>query len=512
MAQMQHKIDLSSPSFPMLSEQQTRTIIGTSVPGNVAAEASAFAPPKTEVPGIAYCHNVMPTKYGYQSVGFGDVVFPPLMFPGRFFIDVRVIYNLNRQRCYMGLDNAGRIHILYPPFFVWVALPDTIPSTTSPSFTAERVTIGTVNGVSYVYFRGVGCFVFTGAAMNHLPLLGLDETKVLGVVSSSGYLIAYTTSDIAWSSTLLPTDFVPSAITGAGGGKVSDIAGEIMFCAPCTSGVIIYSLANAVGASFTGNSQYPFKLKEIAGSKGGLSLANIAYEANSDDQFVFTKGGLQTINIQRAEAILPEVTDFLAGKRFETYNPLTKEFEYTDLNWLQTSFKHIKFIGSRYLVISYGPYSFTHALIYDTALGKLGKIKLDHKDVLEYTGVQIEISRESIAFLQADGRIRTIDFSTTNASEGVIMLSKLQHIRSRNIELLGLELENIPGDAELEVTAFVSLNGKNTSSKVVGYLKESTEGYREYSFRCTGKNISLVFEGYFNLVTPQITFANAGDR
>lgn len=214
MAQMQHKIDLSSPSFPMLSEQQTRTIIGTSVPGNVAAEASAFAPPKTEVPGIAYCHNVMPTKYGYQSVGFGDVVFPPLMFPGRFFIDVRVIYNLNRQRCYMGLDNAGRIHILYPPFFVWVALPDTIPSTTSPSFTAERVTIGTVNGVSYVYFRGVGCFVFTGAAMNHLPLLGLDETKVLGVVSSSGYLIAYTTSDIAWSSTLLPTDFVPSAITG----------------------------------------------------------------------------------------------------------------------------------------------------------------------------------------------------------------------------------------------------------------------------------------------------------
>lgn len=516
MAQLYHKIDLSSPAFPMHYDQQTRTIIGSSNSGNAAATADIFSPPKSEIPGISYCHNVMPTKNGYQSVGFRDVVYGnlPALPTGKLYKDARVIYNEQRQRVYMGLVGGGYTYMLFPPNFFWSGVADPTPSILDPAFDPDDVTVATVNGVSYIYFRGVGCFTYdglTGLYVHHV-LGGIDESKVLGLVASSGYLVAYTKGDIAWSSTLDPTDFVPSAITGAGGGKVSDIAGDILFAVPNSTGFILYTIANAVAATFTGNSQYPFKYKEIANSKGGTGVTAVAHESNAEEQYAFTKAGMQTLNSRTATTLLPEVTDMLAGKRFEDYNETTREFEYTQISEITDIPKHVKFIASRYLVISYGKTSLTHALIYDTILSKLGKVRIPHVDVIEYTGEQIEISRESIAFLQADGKIKTVNFSTGVPSEGLLILSKLQYIRSRLIELHELEVENVPLDAELDVYSLVSLDGKTISSIVDGTLAESAEGYRKYVFRTTGKNHSLVFDGYFNLVTPQITYVAAGGR
>jgi len=87
---------------------------------------------------------------------------------------------------------------------------------------------------------------------------------------------------------------------------------------------------------------------------------------------------------QKAQIVLPEITDFLAGKVFEDFDEVTKELSLTELT--ATMKKKTKFISSRYLIVSYGITEFTHALIYDIALERLGKLKIAHVDCFEYLG------------------------------------------------------------------------------------------------------------------------------
>lgn len=508
MAQRFYKIGIREATFPMLSEQQTRTVLGSE---------AGKAPAVEERPGVAYCHNVMPTEYGLNSVGYLSVIpaaglaVLPL---GLVFTDVRVAYGDAKSRLYLGWDDIGRVYALLSGATAWIALPATIPATGGPGFSSNSVTLGTVNGVSYILYSTIGAFTYNEVTnkLDNVTLTGLNIAEILGVVASSGYLVAYTNQAIAWSSTILPTDFVPSTVTGAGGGNVAGIAGAIIFCTSNTLGILVYTAANTLAGTYTGNTQFPFKFREIEDSKGGINLDRVAYEANSRTQFVFSKAGLQSISSQRAEAILPDVTDFLAGKRLEDYNETTKLYERTNLGASVTMLKKIKYIASRYLVISYGITSFTHALVFDTALSRLGKLRIGHVDVFEYVDAQTEISKESIAFVLSTGEVQVVDFSVeaTN-SFGVVILGKAQFSRTRFINLLGVEVENIDESSSLTVSSQVSLDGKNFTD-VVGTLDESNENFREYHFRSQAKNHSIVFLGKFNLVSAILRYSTAGKR
>lgn len=507
MAQREYAIDLQNTIFPMLSEQQTRTVIGST---------AGEAPTKEDKPGIAYCHNVMPSKYGMDSVGFLSVIPAFAALPaGIVFSDVRVAYGTDMSRVYLAWDSVGVAYALPNGGTSWIVLPPTFPLTGGIGFSVDSVTIGTVNGVSYIFFSKIGCFNYNEATnkLDAVTLTGLTIASILGVVASSGYLVAYTNVAIAWSSTILPTDFVPSSVTGAGGGNVSNIAGDIVFATDNTLGLLIYTAANTVAGTYTGNAAFPFKFREIDDSKGGINLDRVAYEANSKEQFVYSKAGLQSITSSRAEPILPEVTDFLAGRRFEDYNETTKLYEITNLTSGETMLKKIKFIASRYLLISYGLPSvgFTHTLVFDTALQKLGKIKIPHVDVFEYIGAQSEISKESIAFLLPTGEIKVVDFSVGNASAGLLILGKLQFVRTRNITLLGVEVENVTTGAVLSLSSQVSLDGK-TFTTVDGTVRDSEDNLRTFDFLVDAKNHSLVFAGEFNLTTAQVLYMTTGRR
>ena len=505
MAQRFYSIELQDSIFPMLSEQQSRTIIG-----NVAGEA----PSKGDRPGIAYCHNVMPSQYGMDSVGFLSLIPAFSGLPaGLSFSDVRVIYGDKLSRLYLAWDTNGNVYALVTGATVWIAVPATVPATGGAGFSVNTVTSGRVNGISYIFYDGIGAFNYneTTNQLDSVTLTGLTISDIIGVVASSGYLVAYTDKAIAWSSTIDPTDFVPSQVTGSGGGNVSNIAGSILFATYNTLGILVYTAGNVVAGTYTGNTQFPFKFREVDDSKGGINLDRVGYENNSKLQFVFSKAGLQTVTAQRAENILPEVTDFLAGKRFEDYNESTKLYEITDLTASQTMLKKIKYVASRYLIISYGITSFTHALVFDTALNKLGKIKLTHVDVFEYIGAQNEISKESIAFLSSTGEVQVLDFSTSATSSGVLILGKLQFTRTRLMKLLGVEVENVETGSILSVSSQVTLDGKNFTT-VEGVIRESASNIREYAFLSTGVNHSIVFIGKFNSVTAQIRFTTAGKR
>lgn len=501
MAQQTHKLSIQDAGFPLLSEQQPRTVIGAN---------SEEVYDKQTKPGLYYCHNVMPTNKGLDSVGYKQAIVPASPAVTNFS-DVRIVYALNRERLYIAWATNGQAYDLEEDDAVWQKLADTIPSTISSSFSTEDVTLGTVNGITYIWYRGVGCFVYnsTTHSLTSVTLTGLSIPAILGITASSGYLIAYTASDIAWSSTVDPTDFTPSTITGAGGGSIAGIGGVIKFCVPNSVGFLIYSDTNIVAATFTGNVQYPFKIREVDDSRGGISLDTVGYEANVSSQFSFSKAGLQTITSQKATIILPEVTDFLAGKKFEDFNEESQLFELTELS--TTLKKKVKFISSRYLIISYGISSFTHALVYDIALERLGKLRITHVDCFEYVRNQQEVSKDSIAFLLSTGEIKTLNFSTIDNSSGVAILGKFQYTRTRLITLLGLELENSETEFYASATALVSVDGK-TTTKTPGIVSYSAEGVRKFNFRVSAINHSILITGKFNLVAAMLTYTVHGRR
>ena len=508
MAQQFYSIDLQDTQFPMLSEQQGRTIIGNSV---------GKSPAEEERVGVAYCHNVMPSQYGLDAVSYLTAIPEITDLPiGEEVIDIRIAYGSLKSRIHLAWDSVGNVYVLREGDTSWVVIPDTVPATTSLSFSSDSVTVATVNGVSYIFYSTIGAFVYneTTGVLDSTSLSGLLISEVLGLVASAGYLVAYTDLAIAWSSTLVPTDFVPSQVTGAGGGNVAGIAGSILFITSNTLGLLVHTVANTLAGTTTGNVQFPFKFREIEGSKGGISLDLIAYEANSAEQFVYSKAGLQSVNSQRAKTLLPEVTDFLAGRRFEDFNEVTKLYEITDLATTTTMKKKIKLVASRYLVISYGlpsASSFTHALVYDVVLQKLGKLKITHTDTFEYIGAQSEISKETVAFVLTTGEVKLLDFSATADTNGVIILGKLQATRSKLLSLLGVEVENIETDATLSLDSQVSLDGK-TSTLVAGSLRYSAANIRAFDFRSIGLNHSLMFIGKFNLVTVIIRYSVTSRR
>jgi hypothetical protein len=489
----------------MLHEQQARTIIGSTV---------GQSPSPKQKPGVAYCHNAMPTQYGMASIAYKTLVTGATFGQGEQFEDVRDAFGDLKTRIYLGFTNLGNVYVLVTGSNPsWVQLPVTSPALT-PGTSPDDITIGNVNGISYIFYANSGGFTYNEVTQQLDPVVftGLDISETVGVAGSAGYLVAFSSDAIAWGSTLVPTDFVPDQVTGAGGGAVADIAGAIKFCVPNSLGLIIYTEANAVAATFTGNTQFPFRFKEIEDSKGGISLDLIAYQANSGNQFVYSKAGIQAIKISKAETILPEATDFLAGRRFEDYNEVTKQYEITDISDTSTLLKKIKYIGSRYLVVSYGLTSFTHAIVLDTALGRVGKLKTDHVDVFEYVNQQSEVAKENFAFLKSDGQIDVVDFSVSNpSSSGVLILGKLQQTRNRFISLEGVEVENAQEGDTLDVHSQVSLDGKNFTV-TEGFLATSDPNLKTYNFHAEGKNHSIGLIGKFNTTTVQVTYVQSSRR
>ena len=499
MAQQTHSINLQNTIFPMLTSQQKRTIINTRDP--------------KELPSIAYCHNVMPTSYGFQSVGYTSKVTLNTLLPeGAIILDVRIIYGDDRSRVYISWDNLGNAYILPSSYSGWIQPtwdPSPLPLLDGP----ESISIATVNGISYIQYSGSNIFKYDESAQEFVVVTttGISLTGILGIVGSNGYLIAYTTNALAWSSTIDPLDFVPSPVTGAGGGNVDGLAGKILFVTANANGLLIYTETNVVAGLYTGNSIYPFKFKEVKDSKGGISIDQVAYEANAEGQYVYSKAGIQNVNSQFAETILPEVTDFLAGRRLEDYDETTREFVVYNLSALATFKKKIKYIASRYLIVSYSinlGSGFTHALIFDIALSKLGKLRVDHTDIIEFIGNQTEPSKESIGIVTDDGTIKIVTFDLNVYATGVLILGKVQFSHSRRLCLEKVEVENITPNVDLQVGTQAFIDG-NSFTDIDGYLAYSNNEAQIYNFHTDAVAHSIVFIGDFSvnsvLVTYQVT-------
>lgn len=373
-----------------------------------------------------------------------------------------------------------------------------------------------MQGAAYFCISGVGIFEynFEENTLDWKNVVGLDFENVLGIAAAQGYLLAYSEDAIGWSSLSNAVDFTPSLITGAGGGSVEGARGPIRRVVSSATGLYIFTAQNAVSAVFSQNTRYPFIFTTISNC-GGLTDASLATEEAEDSAlYAFTTQGLQNISVKQAKTGFTEASDFLTNQLFEDFDTATLSISKQVLT--SPLKRKLAFISGRYLVLSYGVDSLTHALIYDGSLKRWGKLKIPHVDVFEYgffDADTADAAKKQIAFLQSSGAVYTVDFSAGRAAgDSVLMLGRYQVLRSRMTQLTNVSVDGINSADRFDLYTLPTLNGVDFESAVPGYLYEQGSGTREYYFRNTAANHSILLTGKFKLNSMQLTLGVGGGR
>jgi hypothetical protein len=548
MAQQRHRVNLSAANFPF-----SQTFFGQSVivgrqdqNFNREVDSNADSDKDRGIPQIYYCHNVVPTGQGFQSVGFDQRIAPYIPAVNDF--DGTFVIRDDDDNHFLFSPANGQNYIWDSYNFAWVANAFPVGSGITPS---TLVTTAFIRGITYICYAGYGTFVYdkTTRSLVRQTLVGLNDVNVAGLCAAQGYLIAWDFgTTVAWSNPINELDFVPDITTGAGGGDVYDLRGNITCCVPINNGFIAYSKNNAVGASYSGNVTYPFVFKEVAGSGGISGIHQVSYDDNTGTHYAYTTIGFQAINKSDAKQAFPEVTDFLAGKIFEDFNVATSLFT-TEYLTSVLSVK-VNICGNRYVVVSYGKTTtYTHALIYDITFKRWGKLRLDHVDAfsfeqpdlygeITYTQMlnvedlysdlydsaysdfvdgsyhQTTIPKRAIGLLQEDGTIYTANFDIKQANNlGVLLLGKFQFVRDHFMQLHAIEVENVQSDAaDFLCKVLPTLDGKNFTPAVNPTATLVNTGlYRRYGFHTSAKNLSALFTGTFYMSSVELWFSELGN-
>ena len=519
MAQLRYSISLKDSIFQPDVENTPRTVIN---------------PAKGEVPEpirTMFCENVVPTEYGYMSIVPVDAI-PAKVTSPQEFKTIREANGDEGNRVYLGFANLGSaivtIYVIKPGESAWTLLSGVaVPPSPGTGFESNDITVATVNAVSYTMIRQSLCYVYdeSAASIVSTTLTGLTLSTILGLVASSGYLIAFSATAVAWSSTIDPTDFVPSTVTGAGGGKIAEARGAILAAVSTDKGFLLYTEGNVISATYTGNSAFPFKFKEVAGSAGVEGLDQTAFDTNSDIAFSYSNTGLQAINATKANIVLPELGVQLSNNVIESYNTTTGQFTDLALNKIH---KKLRYIGNRYLVLSYGlsETAYTTALVYDTTLNRMGRFLISHVDVIDLLGTfELSPVANSIAFLNALGKLTYASFSSPELqSEGSLILGQLQDRHGKLLTIQSIEVQNtgyidaLSALGNLEVKVMSSFDGSvftltdGTLESTGTDLTLPQRNTKKFNFRATGINHSIILKGTFRASTLLVTYTIDGNR
>lgn len=509
MSQIVYRGNLAAKIFPFISDFFGQSVIVAGQDQNYTRQNVSSEDPDKDIgrPQLYYCHNVMPSSQGFQSVGYTT---PVMGFPleTQFQRPFTLRDTLNVAVFFVSTID-GRNFIL--PF----GNPSWQQINTIAGTAGKIVTTAYINGQSYLYFANIGCYYWDSISNSLLPitLAGLDPTQILGITSSAGYMLAWTKNTVLWSSTISPVDFIPSLITGAGGGGVQAAQGNITTCVNHQLGFIVYTTDNSVAAVYSGNARYPFNYRELVSSGGVANINLVSGDSNSSNQYGYTTSGMQLISMTGTQTVMPEVTDFIAGALFEDFDDVALTLVQTPLT--TTMKKELSTISNRYLIISYGILSFTHALVYDIVMKRYGKLKIPHIGCFEWQLLTPEVNetpRTSIGFLQQDGTIKVVDFTFNSpTSNGTMLLGRFQYVRARTMILEEAKFESVNVNDTFVVTDQISIDGKNIALSQTGYPKISGE-LRDFKFHADGINHTLVCQGGFYANSFELTFHIGGRR
>lgn len=558
MPQYAARVNLSAANYPFSSSFWGRTCIISGLDMNFNRQVQSAEDPDKDrgIPQIFYGHNIVPTGQGFQSVGYDARL---AGIPGNISFDraIQIKDTNDNQFIYsLGLTSGGGAsNFVYDAAIIPNKWNSVSPFPAGTFAFRPLVTTAYIRGNQYIFFQGVGCFQYqqVGGIQSLVPVVlgGLVVANILGITQSNGYMIAFDTKTIYWSNATLETDFVPSLQSGAGSGAVTDAKGRIIACLPLINGFLIYTSKNVVAASYSGNIRFPFTLKEVGGSNGISDIEQVTFEANSAFHYAVTSGGLQKIDRITAQDLFPELSDFLAGQIFEDFDEVNIKFLLTYLS-SQVRTK-VVFISSRWVIISYGitAGSFTHALCYDFAIKRWGKLRINHVDCFEFSqpnfygprtyaqligntyaslvgtsysqlSVQqsiVETPKKNIAFLQQDGTVQTVNFDFgSKTHDGVLIIGKFQHERTRRIVHQTSEWENRVQGANFSYFILPTDDGKTflpavIPTQVSDEVNNPTAGENvKYEARVDGLNFSSGFIGSFHIVSGVINWTLGGRR
>jgi hypothetical protein len=515
------------------------------------------------IPQLVYAQNCMPSAKGYKGVGHinslsadgatTDQLLESAVFPyaltdgvvGVAAIEVKDLATHTASR-FWGYDTTVNGFALY----------DINPPMVSDNLSGEDISWGTVNDTTYVWAKGLGAWrmdkdpILTPTRTGELfgvTFTGLSVADVEGITAANGYLIAWTDDAIAWSSTIDPTDFTPSATTGAGGGPVQDAQGGIVAVYPFDKGIFIYTKRNILMGLYTGNKQYPYKIVPVPNSIGVEFRANIAWSLNTDTHYVSTFTGILAVTASGAKWVLPELFDFIKTK--SKYNLNTATYQPIQLDSDDDALQ-ISLIANKYLTIQLPFNGVTPAktYIYDMSIGKLGILTGAYTKMVElYISAETEGARKARNWLgtyhiykdpaksEWTLNLRRIDFmeytsDTEEADallprpESMFLLGRYKYSRSRRTELHEIQVttkyDRSPGvgiypvaltypDYDVEVVP--SQNGRDNDTPVVPTLIEDSGAYRRYGVGIECESFLLAFKGDVN-IEDVVLVVSAGGR
>jgi hypothetical protein len=543
MSQITYRANLATDDIPLLSSLIGRTVIVGKIDQDyeLSVNTQNKLQKEKQIPEAYYVHNVMPTGQGYQSVGFDQKIAP--LLSATDFGQTFVLRDPDENKTLFS-PAAGKNYIFDRNINLWRSISSIAGADNL------QVTIAYINGETYIFYEKIGCFKYnrTTQLLEAVVLTGLTVTLINGICSSNGFLLAWDDDNTVYrSQAASPLNFTPDPSLGSGSGIPEDIRGKIVVLLPITNGFIVYTTANAVAAIFQQNIRYPFIYREVEGSSGILSSSQVSWEDNLGEHYAWTKSGLQKLNKSKAAPVFPELTDFLVAKIFEDYDSVNDDFLVTNLS-SQLSV-NVTVTGSRFAVISYGISDslFTHAIIYDMAYKRFGKVKIDHVDVFNFAVPNLsgevtwamldglswddlgkttwadfltqvktaETPKEIIAFIDNDGKVSIVNFSLTQiTNDAVIVLGKYQYVRDRLITFDAASIENIPDGSNFTLKHLTSVNGKTTAYKSDPTLVDTDTNYRRYHMNPefkNGINHSLVGKGSFHLTSLELEF-HTGSR
>lgn len=563
MAVQRFKLPLNNAAFPFVSKEAPRAVF---VPGlDVAPRAprgfvASGASADYDLTQIIYGENFMPVGAGVRSVGYGQIIAGTVntdfdsIFPLRDDDDNVVLYS----------PGGGKNYTYNTATSTWSSV--TIPTIYSKTFhassdpTTSRVTYAFVEGMMFVCFSRLKSNDATPVDMSLLYwnpvtkaftpasslITELDNGPTTpqfvagtidGIAAAAGYLLMWSGFEIAWAPVSSTGVFnfnsiQNSAISGADSRIPEDLKGPVRALIPLPGGFVAFTSRNAVGFSYVAkNLAEPWVVREIPDGGGLVGYEQATVEGSLGKIIAYTTAGMQSISMNSAEIIHPDLGDFIASREIEYYNSTTKVLTQATISL--DLYVKVTAVGNRYIVVSYGTTdtNYQYALVYDIAVQRWGKLAFEHVDCFYYNyGTQLAVSTyatylttlysalasipyaaltessidfvsapHGLAFLTAAGRVVLADWSNqqrTVDDSGVIIIGRTQLSRSRFTQLNKVEVEGMKVGT---VSVVPSYDGRNLAAPEQLTTIVSDDDYREFGGLVDCKNFNIIISGAFDL-------------
>lgn len=551
------KVALNNAEMPLVSTKAQRAVF---IPGLDAAPRTprifmgADTSADYNMAQVIYAENVMPAAEGIKSVGYGTLIAGVAeettfntVFPLRDENENYVLYSPAKDKNYVH-DPATNL---------WSSLGDleaihskTLHADCSPE--TAVVTYAYVDGKTFVCYarmksdaaepEDMSLLQWDAAAKTLVPAttvinLPFSVGEIDGISSSSGYLIIWSGLTIAWAPfNGAAFDFqiyASGAFTGAGFQIPEDIQAPITAIIGMSGGFVAFTKRNAIAASYHAQSiASPWVFREVPDAGGLESYEQATVEGSLSRLVAYTSAGMQTISLNSAELVHPEVADFITGRQTEKYNfathTLQRGYASVDL------FVKVTSIGNRYVVVSYGYYPgvYSYALVWDIGLKRWGKLRIKHVDCFTYVydaaaqpatysmmldvlysevsttayadmsvaNSTITAAQNAMAFMKLNGEVVLATWSERPEVEdqAVAIIGRVQLTRSRNVQLNRIEADGMYAG---KVFIQSSSSGRNIDFVHTPVEVERTPNYLAAGCMVDCKNFNIVLEGAFDLST-----------